>query len=147
MAWCVPLGFLYELFWRLLAARDQQHLMLRAQVVMAGVRLAGGYLLISWLTSTGAAINLCAALLLHNLLLAHYARLDGTRLGLCRVGWRLLVATLAMAVVVALLLGHSDLWVVIPVAAVLYAAMVLLLKGLSAGDFSVFREIREAGSE
>src|SRR5437879_13475315 len=33
MALCIPLGFLFELLWRLLAPRDRQHLMLRAHLV------------------------------------------------------------------------------------------------------------------
>ena len=47
MAMIVPLNALIDVFWRVLAARHQQHLDLQVRLVTVVVRLVGGYLLIS----------------------------------------------------------------------------------------------------
>jgi O-antigen/teichoic acid export membrane protein len=144
MACWIPLSFLFELFWRLLAARDEQHLMLRAQVIMMFVRLAGGYFLIALLASLGAAINACLFLAGSNLLLATYASRDGTHLQVFRLGWRLLLAALGMGAVAAALLNWVHLWLVAVTAGIIYIALVVLLRGLSVADFALFRRILQA---
>jgi O-antigen/teichoic acid export membrane protein len=141
MACCIPLSFLFELLWRLLAAHDQQHLMLRAQVMMMLVRVVGGYLLIRSLASLGAGINTCLFLAGSNLLLGIYAQRNGTRLHIYRLAWRLSLAALVTGAVAAILINRSDLWVVALAAASLYGIMVILLKGLSADDLALLRRI------
>ena len=144
MAWCIPLTFVFELLWRLLAARDNQHLMLRAQVVTTLARLAGGYALIATMASLGAAINVLVTGLGHNLLLGFYAQQAGTRLGIWRLGWRLAVAALGMGVVAAVLATRSALWVVVPAGAALYATTALLLRALSLDEVALFRKMWRA---
>ena len=146
MAWCIPMAFLYELLWRLLAARDEQHLMLRAQAIMAVVRVVGGYLLIAGLASLGAAIVVAVTLAMHDLLLVYYARRDGTELGIWRQGWRLSLAALGAGGFAALLLNRSNLWVALLAAAPLYAVLVVLLKGLTPDDFALLCRARHAGT-
>ena len=143
MALCIPLTFLFELLWRLLAARDQQNLMLRAQVVISLVRLAGGYALIAWLASTGAAVITALMILSHNLLLGFYTRRDGISLGICRQAWRLVVAALGMGTFAALLVDRSDLWIVVVAAAAFYSVLVVMLRALSPTEFALIRKISQ----
>jgi O-antigen/teichoic acid export membrane protein len=140
MALCIPLAFLFELLWRLLAARDQQGLMLRAQVFMAAVRLSGGYVLIAWLASVGAAASTVLMMLLHNSLLVFYARRQEPRFGILRHAGRLLLAAIAMGVLAAALVGRSQLWVVVLAAAVFYAGLIVLLRVVSLDDFGPLRK-------
>jgi O-antigen/teichoic acid export membrane protein len=142
MAVGIPLTFLFELLWRLLAARDQQNLMLRAQVVMTAGRLAGGYALIGWLASLGAAVSTIAMMLAHNLLLGFYARSKGARFGIFRHAWRLSVAALAMGTFAALLVNKSQLWVVVVAAVVVYCGLIVLLGAFTPNELG---ELRRSG--
>jgi O-antigen/teichoic acid export membrane protein len=141
LACCIPLSFLFEFLWRVLAARDQQQLMLRAQIILAAVRLMGGYLLIGWLGSIGAAISAASFVAGLDLLMGLYARRDGTRLHIFRAGWRLSLAALGMGAVAAVLVSRSELWLVAATAGVLYTIMLILLKALSREDLALFRRI------
>ena len=139
MSACIPLTFLFEVLWRLLAARDLQNLMLRAQVVSTVARLAGGYVLIGWLGGLGAAISTLSILLLHDLLLAFYVRRDGTELGILRLSGRFSLAALGMAVITGIFLNRSPLIFLIPLAVACYGVVTLSLRGLSKEDFEFFR--------
>jgi O-antigen/teichoic acid export membrane protein len=141
MACCIPLAFLFELLWRLLAARDQQYLMLRAQIIIAFLRLTGGYLLITRLASLGAALSASVFLAGHVLLLGLYARRDGTRLRIYHVIWRLSLAATGMAAVTAVFIERWQLWLAALLAGMLYVAMVFVLKALSPADLAVLRKI------
>ncbi len=139
MTWYIPLGFLHEVLWRLLVARNQQHLLVRAQAITIVVRIAMGYVLISWWASFGAALGATLIMLEHNLLLGFFVRRDGTRLGLFRLAWRLSLAALVMGVLATMLVSRSELWVVVLAAAVSYGTMVFLLKALSSNELALFR--------
>jgi O-antigen/teichoic acid export membrane protein len=140
MAFCIPLAFLFELLWRLLAARDQQGLMFRAQAFMAAVRLGGGYALIAWLASTGAAVSTLLVTLLHISLLAFYARRQDPELGILRHAWRLSLAAVGMGTFAAVLVNRSHLWVVVLAAAVFYAGLAVLLRAISPDEFGFIRK-------
>jgi len=135
----IPLTFLFEVLWRLLAVRDQQHLMLRAQVVSTAARLSGGYVLIGWLGGLGAAISTTFILLLHDLLLGFYVHRDGIRLGLVRLGGRLSLAAVGMALITGIFVDRGRFLFLIPLAMACYGAMVVLLRALSMDDFDFFR--------
>jgi O-antigen/teichoic acid export membrane protein len=144
LAWDIPLTCLCEMLWRLVAARDQQHFVLRALVATTVLRLAGGYALISQLAALGAAVMTPLTTLVYNLSLEFYVRRDGTRLGVFRLAWRLSLAALGMAALTALFVNRVQLWVAIPMAAVLYMVLVLLLKALSPADVALFRRVWHA---
>jgi O-antigen/teichoic acid export membrane protein len=147
MAVCVPLTFLFELLWRLLAARDQQNQMFRAQVAMSVIRLGGGYALIAWLASTGAAVSTALMILAHNLLLVWYARRDGTSLDFFRHAWRFVISALGMGTLAALLVANrADLWVVVVAAVTCYSVLVVMLRALSPAEISFIRKIAQVRS-
>ena len=141
MAWYVPLVFLQEIFWRVLAARNQQHLLLRAQVISLTARLSIGYILITWLASRGAAINVSVILAAHCALLIFYVQSDGTRLGILRLSWRLSIAAAITGVLAAVLLLQSELWLVVPASALAYGVMVVTLRAVSVEELGALRKI------
>jgi O-antigen/teichoic acid export membrane protein len=141
MAICIPLVSLSAVLWRLLAARDQQHSVFQIQLVTTIARLAGGYAVIAWLAALGAAIMTSVMVLVNNVLLETYVRRDGTRLGVLRLTWRLSLAALGMGALTALFVNRLPLWLVVPLATMLYSGFVVLLKALSPDDLMLFRRI------
>ena len=135
---------LHAVLWRVLSARGQQHLVLRVQAITIFTRLGSGLILIPPLASLGAAIAMPANLLLHIGLLARHIRQGGTRLNLRRLGWRFALAALVMGALSLALSDQLHLWVLVPLAAILYAGLVLLLRGFSSDDLALFRKIRQS---
>lgn len=140
MVWTIPLSFISSVLWRLLAARGEQHLVLRAQVVTAIVRLAGGYALIASFAAMGAALSTTLSLTAQNLLLEVYVRRNGTRLQMFRRNWRLFASVLIMGAGTAIFSNRLHIWSLIPLAAVLYVSAALLLKACTAEDVALFRQ-------
>jgi O-antigen/teichoic acid export membrane protein len=136
---------IWAVLWRMLAARGEQGSVLRAQTITVVVRLGLGYVLIAWLASVGAAIITVVSLALYALLLAADVRRDGTRIPLPALGWRSAAAALGMGLVTASLSGTVKLWLLIPVAAILYAALALLFRAFSAEDVARIREMVSFG--
>ncbi len=141
MAWCVPLSSLTSVLWRLLAARNQQHLLLRAQVLTTVARLSAGYGFILWLGVAGAALSTALAMLVQNLFMEFYVRRDGTRLGVIRLSWRVSMAALVMGVMAGMVVNRLSLWIVVLVAMTLYAGLMVLLKAVSIDEFVSMRKI------
>jgi len=146
LAWGIPLSALISVFWRVLAARNQQGLDLRARIITIFARMGSGCLLISPLASLGAAMSTTASLLLNALLLARYVNQDGTRLRLLRLGWRCALAAVGMGVVAWSFSHQLQLWALVPLAAALYVLLVLLLKVFSRDDFALFRKLWQPGT-
>lgn len=145
LAWQIPLVCLFAVLWRVLVARGQPDQLLRAQAVTTFGRLAGGCWLISSFASLGAAITTPVSALLFNVLLAYYVRRDGTRLRLFRLGWRLALAAFGMAVLIWPLSRQLQLWVLVPLAAAIYAALFILLRAFSPDDYDLFRKLWGSG--
>jgi len=140
LAWSIPLSALISVFWRVLAARNQQGLDLRARMITIFARIGSGCLLISPFASLGAAMTATASLLLNTLLLARYVKLDGTKLHLLRLGWRCALAALGMGVVAWSVRHQLPLWALVPLAAAIYVLQVLLFKVFSRDDIALFRK-------
>jgi O-antigen/teichoic acid export membrane protein len=141
MVWIVPLSALLAIIWRVLSARGDQEDVFSMQIVSLVVRFGGGYLLIRWFASLGAAISSTASALLLVALVIYQLRRDGTRLNFFHLTGRLALAAAGMAVVTFILQKHASLWVVVPASAASYVAMVLLFKAFSVEDFATFRKI------
>jgi O-antigen/teichoic acid export membrane protein len=141
LAWNLPLYCLNGLLWRILVARGEQTSNVRVQVITACTRLASGYALISGFGHLGAALTTLANLLLHNRLLAIYIRRDGSRLHTVLLGWRFAVIALVLASIVYGLLGHVELWIMVPIAVLAYAALALLFRAFSNEDFALFQRL------
>jgi O-antigen/teichoic acid export membrane protein len=141
MAWAIPINFLSAVLWRALAARNRQRSVLWAQITTIFTRLGGGFALSASLASLGASISTVANLLLNSLLLAYYIGRGGGRVRFFRLGWRFILAALAMGVLTFLFSGQLQLWFLVPLAGAIYAVLVFLLRAFSPDDFALFRQI------
>jgi uncharacterized membrane protein len=74
-------------------------------------------------------------------LLAIYIRRDGSRLHTVLLGWRFAVIALVLASIVYGLLGHVELWIMVPIAVLAYAALALLFRAFSNEDFALFQRL------
>jgi O-antigen/teichoic acid export membrane protein len=142
LAATVALQFYVAVLWRVLVARGDETVMLRAQAITVVPRVAGGLLLVLWLSSAGAALAALGALTLHAALLAHGVRADGSRLGVVALTWRFLAAAvLAGLLLLPLLAADLPLVVLLAAAAALYAAGVVLLRALDRDDLELVRRV------
>ena len=140
LMWSLPIQAMTAVLWRVLAARNQQSLDLRARAISIIIRLGSGYLLISSLASLGAPISVLAGLLVNGLLLVRYVNGEGDRLQFSRLGWRCTLAATGMGVVTWILACKLQLWAIIPLAVAVYAALVVVLRVFSPEDLALFRK-------
>jgi O-antigen/teichoic acid export membrane protein len=141
LVWTAPLHALMAVLWRVLAAANQQRLDLRARVICLVGRLGGGYLLISAFASLGAAIIVPVSLLVNSLLLVHYVNRQGVRLQLPRLAGRCVLATAGMGLLASGLSDSLQLWALIPLAAAVYALLLVALKVFTPQDLMLFRKV------
>jgi O-antigen/teichoic acid export membrane protein len=141
LACTIPLYSLNGVLWRVLAARGRQNLVLRVQVITTVTRLAGGVLVIAWLTALGAALITTANLLLYNLLLTPYLRRAGLRLAPWRLSWRFALAAGGMGALLWAGGPYLALWALVPLAALVYGGLVVLLKGFAPDDYALLRRV------
>ncbi len=143
LAWSIPLVAVNAVLWRMLSARGEQYMVLRIQGFTTVVRLGFGILAIAWLGAVGAALSTLVILLIHNQLLSHYIKRDGTNVQVPRLGWRLALAALGMAGVTAAVmqLWTDQLWALVPIAAVAYVALAALFTAFSHDDLALIRSI------
>ncbi len=141
LAWNIPLAFVSAVLWRVLAARNQQNSVLWVRIVTLFTRLGGAYFLTRWWATIGAAISAPANFLLNALLLALAIRRDGIRLRLVGLGWRFALAALAMGVLTWLLSPHLSLWLLVPLAVVVYGVLALLLRAFAADDWALLLQV------
>jgi O-antigen/teichoic acid export membrane protein len=133
---------LSSIFWRSLAARGRQDLVLKVQVVMILARVGGGAALVVAFGAIGAAWAASASSALSFLLLAAATRGTGVATPSPLVAWRFAVAAGAMAVAIVLLAPSITLWLVIPLAALIYGGGTLLLRAFTTDDLALLRRLR-----
>jgi O-antigen/teichoic acid export membrane protein len=141
LAWSVPVLFISDVLWRVLIARDQQDLVLQVRAITLVTRLGMGILLISKWGALGAAVTMVANWLLSDIMLAYYVRREGFHLNLWRIGKRFAASALGMGVATWFLSQYLHLILLVPVAMIVYAFLVLLLKAFSPDDFALFRKV------
>jgi O-antigen/teichoic acid export membrane protein len=141
MAWSIPVTFMTEVFWRALVARDQQRSTLWAQIMTAFTRLGGGYALSALFAALGASLSTLANLLINNLLLAYFIGRGGGRVRFWGLGWRFLLASVAMGMLISPFSHQLQLWLLVPLAGVAYVTFIFLLRAFSPDDIDLFRQI------
>ena len=145
LAVSVPLQALSAVLWRVLVARGQQALVLRALAANTLAELVGGYFLISAWASLGAAIISPLIFVTYVVSLALYVRKGGTRLRITALGWRFAVASVAMGALILPLSHRLTLWSLVPLASAMYVGLAILLRAFSPDD-SASRQDLAAGS-
>lgn len=134
LAVSIPLQALSAVLWRVLVARGQQSLVLRALAANTLAELVGGYFLISAWASLGASIISPFIFVSYVVVLALYARRDGAKLRITALGWRFAVASLAMGALILPLTRHLTLWSLVPLAATAYLGLAFVLRAFSPND-------------
>jgi O-antigen/teichoic acid export membrane protein len=141
MAVCVPLYSVNAVLWRTLVARGRQDAVLRVLALNVVIRLVAGVLLIVALASLGAAIVTSAILVLYSAMLAGMLHREGIRLRLAHVATRFAIASAVMGGLVWIMSDRLPVLVLVLIAAVVYAGLVLLVRGFSADDKAIFRSV------
>jgi O-antigen/teichoic acid export membrane protein len=137
---------IWAVLWRVLAAAGRQASVLRAQVVTIFIRIAVGAVLIVALSSVGAAISASASLALFAALLAVEISRSGLAVRILSLVWKHSLAAAAMGLVVAPAVAATvPLWTIVPAAAVVYAAGLMVLGVFSLRDLPSLRPHHRAG--
>jgi len=141
LAAALPLAFIGAVLWRALAARNQQDTVLVARLLSLLPRLGGAYLFIYLLAVQGAAFSATANLVISMLLLAFFLNRDGISLKLARNGWRFALAAIGMGLVTWLLSNIASIWILVPLAALIYGILIVVFRAFSSDDYAIFRSI------
>lgn len=134
--------FLNEVLWRILVARDAQHLALRTQI--AGVLTKAGISLLAvpFLSYNGTVLAVLATQLVYTSLHIFYVQRHDKPIPIVRLGWRLTLAALGMGIGVWLLARHvASIWVIVPAAVVLYGALLFLFRAFTSEEISAVRRL------
>jgi O-antigen/teichoic acid export membrane protein len=144
LVWTIPLGSLWAVLWRVLSARGEHGAAFEGQIITLLCRLALGYVAIRSFASIGAAISTSVSMLVLDLLLAYRVRRDGTHLRFVRLAARSALAAVGMGLITLILRDHLQLWMLVFVSTAVYVAMILLLRGFSKEDVTLFRTLWRA---
>jgi O-antigen/teichoic acid export membrane protein len=140
----VTLFTLMGLFWRSVSARGRQDTVLRIQLMIIVTRLSTGTGLIYPLASLGAAIATALNSGLHVALLERVVRKSGVPAEIIRVGWRFALAAAIMGGL-SWLAGHwLSIWLVTPLAAIVYVAALVALRAVPPEDVRTLRALLPA---
>ncbi len=134
MAAVLVFNSLDQVYWRALAARNEQRNDLLVRTVSASVRIALGWALISAFGVLGAALSAVGSVALAAALLAFFVQRDGTPLRVLALSWRGLTAALIMAVVVSLAADHIPLIALVALGATVFGIVGLAVRALSGED-------------
>lgn len=141
LAWTIPIAYISTILWRVLAARNQQHLDLFVRIITLFTRIGGGFLATALWASVGASISAVTNLLLSTYLLAAYVKDHSSTFNFLRLGWRFGFAALGMGVTIWILNEHVQLWGVVLLGGVTYVLLILLFRAFSSDDWNLFRNI------
>lgn len=141
LAFNIPLVSLWAVLWRVLVARNQQRTLLRVMLVITGSELVGGVLLIKGLGSLGASISTSVSSLFYVLLLGICLRRSGGYIPFWDLSWRFCLAAIVMGCVTWACRSFLHLWLLVPLAALTYLVLVLLLRAFSPDDLALFRRV------
>lgn len=141
MAAVLVFNSLDQVYWRALAARNEQRNDLLVRVVSAMFRVGLGWSLISAFGVLGAAWSAVGSVALAATLLAFFVQRDGTPLRVAALGWRGLTSAAVMAAVVWAAADHLPLIALVALGAVVFTTLVLLLRALSEEDRRLIRAL------
>ena len=140
LIWGIPFSFLNSLLGTTLISINRQDLMARLSFLLMVLNVIGNLLLIPKYSYVGASIaTVVTSALACALCLYFVSRL------VCPVGLHRLIIrpTMACAVMVGslILLRHLNLFLVVPVVAIIYLAVLLLLKTFTREDFDLLKQV------
>jgi O-antigen/teichoic acid export membrane protein len=134
MAAIIVLNTLDQVYWRVLAARNEQRKDLLVRIIGAGYRIGVGAALIATFGIAGAAWSALTSVALVVVLLAFYVQRDGTPLRVPALAGRSLLASGGMAVLVWMLSGRLSIIPLVAVGVIAYTGLVWVLRILNDED-------------
>lgn len=140
LAMDIPLQALSAVLWRVLVARGQEKIVLRALALNTIAELVGGYALISGWQSLGAAIISPTIFLTYVISLAVYAKKSGSDLRITSPSWRFAIAAFAMGAFIVPFAHDLPLWTLVAIGCVLYITVATLIRAFSANDLAFIRK-------
>lgn len=147
LIWGIPFSFINSLLVTIVVSINRQDLITRVAFLSMVLNVIGNLLLIPKYSYTGASISTVVTGALGCALYLYFV----SRL-VCRVELHRLIVKLAIACGVMagslILLQHLNLFLVVPIAAIIYLAVLLLLKTFTREDFDLLRQMaarRKAG--
>jgi O-antigen/teichoic acid export membrane protein len=136
----VPI-YLNEVLWRVLVARDEQHLGLRAQI--AGVISKGGVSLLAvpYISYIGTVLAMYTTQIVYTGIHIFYVQRGGKPIRILHLVWRFALAAASMGVLTWLLATRFSLFIVVPLAIAFYGLLVILFKAFSSEDLALLRRL------
>ncbi len=133
--------FVNEVLWRILIARDEQHLALRAQMIAIATKVGVSFLAVPFLGYMGTVIAMIATQAIHLTVHIVLVRRGGTLLPLARLTWRFGLAAVLMGGVSWLLGLRFNFFIIVPVAVAFYGLFVIGLRAFSSDDLTLFGKL------
>jgi O-antigen/teichoic acid export membrane protein len=141
LSWYLPLIFCNMVLWRVLVVRGNQKIVFRIQLITEILQA----LLALWLTPKfgcqGAAWALLGGNLAYTLGHVFYVKRSGIFLPLVQIGWRFVLASMVMGLFAWFFTPRLHLFVLIPVATVVYLAMIWILRAFSSDDIAIIKQV------
>jgi O-antigen/teichoic acid export membrane protein len=136
----VPI-YLNEVLWRVLVARDEQHLGLRAQI--AGVISKGGVSLLAvpYISYMGTVLAMYTTQFVYTAVHIFYVQRGGKPIRILHLVWRFALAAALMGVFTWLLATRFSLFIVVPLAIAFYGLMVILFRAFSPEDLVLLKKL------
>ncbi len=133
--------FLNEVLWRILVARDEQHLALRTQIAGVLTKAGVSLLAVPFISYNGTLLAVLVTQAVYTTLHILYVQRRDKPIPVLRLGWRLALAAAGMGVGAWILGNYTSLWVIIPVAIVLYGGLVFLFRAFSPDEIAAVRRL------
>jgi O-antigen/teichoic acid export membrane protein len=133
--------FLNEVLWRVLVARDEQHLGLRAQAAGIFSKVGVSFAAVPVISYMGTVLAMACTQVVYTGMHIFYVQRGGRTVRFFRLTWRFGVAAAVMGISSWLLALRFNLFIVVPAAVIVYGVMVILLRAFSSDDLALLRRL------
>jgi len=147
MAWHTVLAFVNNVLWRILLARDEQHLAVFVQFISGFIRIVLSFILGYRFGAVGAAWALIGGYTVYTLLHIYFVNRGGASLPFLRLGGRFTLAALVMSGITIVLSPFLSIFVLVPLAVIVYVVLVVALRAFSKEDWFLFRQMLPLGNK
>jgi O-antigen/teichoic acid export membrane protein len=140
LAWAQALLFLHFIMGFLLNSIDKQNQFTIATVIYAGFNVTLNFILIPKYSFAGAAAATIVTQIIAVGTLYYFASKNGYGLNLFRLSWKPITAVSVMGVLL-LLLNTMNLFIVLPLALLSYAAVLIITKGIGKEEINLVKKV------
>ncbi len=140
LIWTIPFSFLNAMFGTILASMNRQNLAAKIVLAYTIVNVVMNLILIPRYSYVGAAmVNVVGSLIAFVLLFVFTSRLV-CRISIPKLIFRPVIASGLMALFLFFFRGLS-LWLLVPLAAIIYFGILILLRAFSKEDLNLFKQV------